>query len=58
MYDCWLSLADAADRVMPFGSVVDMVKVAVAKDSFSDEGRVKVRTAMIADGLAKRREAR
>ena len=58
MYDCWLSLADAADRVTPFAWVVDMLKEAVAKDSFSDEGWVKVRTAMITGGLAKRREAR
>ena len=42
---CWHSFAASMDRAAPFSFVVDMV--AFARDSFRDEGRVKVRTAMV-----------
>lgn len=52
---CWASLAASIERTVPFSFVVDMV--AVARDSFREEGCVKVRAAMV--GLSvKRREER
>jgi hypothetical protein len=42
-YDCWLSLADSADRVEPFTSLPDILR----RDSSRELGRVKVRTAMV-----------
>jgi hypothetical protein len=52
-----LSLAEASERAGPLISLPDISMVAVARDSFNELGRVKVRTAMIEE-LVKRREAR
>lgn len=36
--DCWLSLADASDRVAPLTSLPVILTEAVAKDSFREPG--------------------
>ena len=45
--DCWEAFADCSERVVPFASEPDIAMVTVARDSLSEPGWVKVRTAMI-----------
>lgn len=44
--DWVLSLAEASERGGPLASVPDILMVVVARDSFNELGRVKVRTAI------------